>query len=77
MYGSQARGDAGKYSDIDLLVIVPSMDSKIRGVVSDVAWEVGFEAGKVISTLPATREHIKKYSFLPLYRAIKREGVAA
>ena len=77
LYGSQARGDAKKDSDIDLLVIVPSADIKTRDVISDVAWEVGFESGKFISTLPATKDHIAKYSFLPLYRAIKKEGIAA
>ncbi len=77
MFGSQARGDAKKDSDIDLLVVVPSTDIKIRDVVSDIAWEVGFEAGKIISTIPATKEHIAKFRFLPLYRSIKKEGIAA
>jgi uncharacterized protein len=77
MFGSQARGDARKDSDIDLLVIVPSMDSKVRGAVSDIAWEVGFEAGKVISTIPTTKERMKRYAFLPFYQNVQREGVKA
>jgi predicted nucleotidyltransferase len=28
MYGSQARGDATKYSDIDLLVVLPSINEE-------------------------------------------------
>ncbi len=76
MYGSQARGDATKYSDIDLLVIVPSLDMKTRNVISDITWEVGFEAGRLISAVPSTTEKIKRYSFLPFYQNVKREGIS-
>lgn len=77
MYGSQARGDAGKYSDIDLLVIVPSVNSQIRDKISDITYDVGFEAGKVISAIPTTREKMKRYAFLPFYKNIRKEGVQA
>ncbi len=76
MYGSQARGDATKESDIDLLVILPAIGTNTRKLVSDVAWEVGFEAGKVISTISTTQNKIKRYSFLPFYKNVKREGIA-
>ena len=77
MFGSQARGDATKYSDIDLFVIVPALDDKIRRMISEVTWEIGFEAEKVISAIPSTEEKIKDFGFLPLYRNIKKEGVPA
>ncbi len=75
MFGSQARGDATKESDIDLLVILPSMDAKTTRLASDVAWEVGFDAGKVISVIPDTKEQMKRFAFLPFYRNIKLEGI--
>jgi predicted nucleotidyltransferase len=76
MYGSQARGDATKESDIDLLVILPSINTNTRKVVSDIAWEVGFEAGKVISTVPTTTDEMRYYAILPFYKNVKREGIA-
>jgi predicted nucleotidyltransferase len=77
MFGSQARGDATKYSDIDLLVILPSTDRQTRKLVSNVAWEVGFDAGKIISTFPTTRSEMRRYAISPFYKAVKREGASA
>jgi len=77
MFGSQARGDATKESDIDLLVIVPSIDTQIRAMISGVTWEVGLDAGKVICAIPTTKDKMKRYAFLPFYQNVKSEGVAA
>ena len=76
MFGSQARGDATKESDIDLLVVLPSIDNNMLNLASDIAWEVGFDAGRVISAIPDTKENMKQYGFLPFYRNIKEEGIA-
>lgn len=75
MFGSQARGDATKESDIDLLVILPVINSKTTKLASNVAWEVGFDAGKVISVIPDTKEQMKRFAFLPFYRTLKQEGI--
>ncbi|GAB4450560.1 MAG: nucleotidyltransferase domain-containing protein [Anaerolineales bacterium] len=77
MFGSQARGDATKESDIDLLVILPSLDSRVMELAFDVAWEIGFEAGKVISVIPAEKNELKRLAASPFYRAVQREGITA
>lgn len=75
MYGSQARGDATKYSDIDLFVILPLLDNKTHKLVSNIAWEVGFDAGKLISIVPAEERELQLLSVSPFYRSVQREGV--
>ncbi len=76
MFGSQARGDATKESDIDLLVVLPVINATTMRLASDIAWDVGFDAGKFISVIPDTKEQMKRFAFLPFYQNIKREGIA-
>lgn len=76
MFGSQARGDATKESDIDLLVVVPSLDNRIRKKISNATWEVGFEAGKVVCAVTTTTRDFEYYRILPLYQTIRKEGIA-
>ena len=64
MFGSQARGDANKESDNDLM-----------NLAFGVAWEVGFDAGKYISVVPAEKNEIRRLEKSPFYQAVKREGV--
>jgi len=78
VFGSRARGDASKYSDMDVLVVLDEIKSESdRDYVSECAWEVGFRYGIVIVPILYTREEWEnspeKYSLLAL--AIKKEGI--
>jgi len=75
LFGSQARGEATAVSDIDVLVVIPSLEKKTLDLIIEAAWEVGFEAGKVISVIPATFEEMKTLSASPFFKAIKKQGV--
>lgn len=78
-FGSRAREDATWESDLDVCVVVKNLTPQRRRKISDIAWEVGFEADVVISTVAfSSRDfHEGPQSVSPLVQTILREGIAA
>ncbi len=75
LFGSQARGEATEESDLDVLVVLPNLEKSTLDTVLEIAWEVGFEAGKVISVIPATHDEMKLLSASPFFQTVEREGI--
>lgn len=77
LYGSQARGDAKARSDIDVLVVVKQDTPALRQALADLAWQVQFEYGVVISDIIRSLEQFNRMraNRFPFYQNIEREGV--
>ncbi len=58
LFGSQARGEAGPESDIDLLVVLRDMDSPWEelGCMDELLWRLSSEHDVTLSALPVTEE---------------------
>lgn len=78
VYGSRARGDFTSESDLDVCLILGEMSPDVERTISRVAWEVGFEKGRVITTVEYTPEQVNRSPLRvsPFIQAIQREGVA-
>lgn len=77
VFGSRARGDADRYSDMDVFIEFESVDTALEMRVSDAAWEVGFQRGLVISPLLFSRHEVEKSPLRasPILKAITEEGI--
>lgn len=77
VFGSRARGNHEPDSDLDIFIEVETITPQLRQQISEIAWEVGFEFDRVISTLVATRDQLEHGAMgaNPLILNIEREGI--
>jgi len=77
VFGSRARGDAAPDSDLDVFIEVEEVTPELRRHISEVAWQVGYEMGRVIATVVATREQVERGAMgaSSLLANVEREGV--
>ncbi|MGD9281912.1 MAG: nucleotidyltransferase domain-containing protein [Desulfobacterales bacterium] len=79
VFGSRARGDATWESDFDVFVVLSEVDQKAERWIRDIAWEVGFENERVITTILIDREQFENgpMSESTIVDNILREGISA
>ena len=78
-FGSRARGGAGWDSDFDICIVLDQIDHMIDRWIRDVAWEIGFENDRVITTVLISKEQFEygPMSESTLVANILREGISA
>lgn len=78
LYGSQARGDAKRLSDWDILILLnsKSISFDLETKFMNEFYELELETGEIISPLVYTKiDWNERRSITPLYENIKKEGV--
>ena len=76
LYGSHARGEATKDSDIDILVLIDgSIDPiEVRRSLSDLLFDILLEHGELISVVVLYENFFENYNY-PFMLNVKKEGI--
>ena len=77
LFGSQARGNARKDSDWDLLVLLDKaiIEASDFDRISYPLYELGWKEGEQFSPKLYTMKDWMKRSFTPFYKNIEKEGI--
>lgn len=78
LFGSQARGDARRDSDIDILIVTKSNDWHFADKLGEIAYNILLETGQYISTKVISLSH---YNYLrqihaPFIDNVLKDGVS-
>jgi uncharacterized protein len=77
LYGSHARDEATKDSDVDVLVLVGQSlnPHEVRDSLSDLLYNMLLDEGELVSVLVIPEDFFESHS-LPFMRNVRKEGVA-
>ena len=78
LYGSRARGDAKKYSDYDLLVIVNGpVDMAVKERIIAKVYPLELESCEMLTLIVYNRQQWDSplYRAMPFHKNVDREGV--
>ncbi len=72
LFGSSARGDSSKQSDIDILVRLPEISRQIEEELFDIAYDLELKYDCLIDVIVLPKDATIN---IPIYSNIEREGV--
>jgi len=77
LYGSYARGEATKDSDVDVLVLAdPSLNpSEVRESLSELLYDMLLDEGELVSVMVIPEELFENYNS-PFMLNVRKEGLA-
>ena len=78
VFGSRAKGNATKESDLDVFIVVDRLNHSIEKYISDCAWEVGFPEDIIIMPIVVSKEALKNSPIREsiFIKNVYREGIS-
>ena len=77
LFGSAARGELNEGSDVDLFVVLPTVDWPTEKKICDVCYDAELETGRVFSTICVSADEMRNapVRYSPLVAHVQCEGL--
>lgn len=77
LFGSKARGDADRESDIDVLIVLKEANSTVEDEIFDICFEIDLKYDVVLSAVIYSEAEFngKLNRATPFYKSVEREGI--
>ena len=79
LYGSYARGDYNKQSDVDIMILTDLSFEEIenyRDKISDIAYDIELKTGIILSpVIKNIEKYNSKVNYIPFYKNVEKDGV--
>ena len=75
LYGSQVRGDAHQWSDIDLIIIAPEFDERRDSEIVDILWKLRARTDSRIQPIACGEREWIEDQERPIIEIARQEGI--
>lgn len=75
LFGSQAKGIADEWSDIDLIVIAPEFEPPTNSRLVDKLWELRATTDSRVEPIPCGEQEWETDQTRPILQIARREGI--
>ncbi len=77
LFGSKARGEGRKDSDLDVMIEIPDYDRVIVEEIDDIIYKINLEYDVFISAIIFGKDEVEQgpMSESPIYKVIQQEGI--
>jgi len=78
LYGSYARGEATKDSDVDVLVLIDQSLSprEVEDSLDELLYDIVLDEGELVSVIAVSEERFENYNS-PFMLNVRKEGITA
>jgi len=75
IYGSKIYGEHTQESDLDLLIIIPDLNWKMKKKIINKITEINWKLDTNISPVVVSKEEWTKYPLIPLFQEVREKGL--